>query len=144
MVSNVLPPLAGLSRAFQIQDIDFTMAKTLLLGTKATVDALNLTPGKFFEKLPAVVAELEDYGVQQPTDNMVESFKEDVYHKYISTLSAHITARFTDLSLLEGFDIFTHSNIPQDLALRARHGADKFDILTIPYVFQLRSPHNLP
>ena len=133
MFSDVLPPLAALSRAFQRQDIDFTVVKPLVLGTKATVDALNLTPGEFFENLLVVVSELEEYGVQQPTGSMVERFKEDIYQKYIATLSAHITARFPDLHLIEGFDIFTPSNIPQDLTLQARHGADKLSILTNHY-----------
>ena len=36
MLSDVLPPLANLSRAFQKKDVDFTVVKPLVQGTKAT------------------------------------------------------------------------------------------------------------
>ena len=64
MFSDVLPPLAGLSRAFQKKDIDFTVVKPLVVGTKATIDALLLTPGEFFQSLSDKLLDLEEYGVQ--------------------------------------------------------------------------------
>ena len=94
MFSDVLPPLACLSRAFQKKDIDFTMVKLLVVGTKAAVDALLLNAGELFQILPAAVG-----GLQQ------------MY------LSEHITARFPDIGLLEGFEIFNPSGIPEDLSL---------------------------
>ena len=99
MFSDVLPPLAGLSRAFQKKDIDFTVVKPLVVGTKATIEALLLTPGEFFQSLSDKLSDLEEYGVQQPSDSMIDSFKHDVYEKYLRTLSEHIPARFPDLSL---------------------------------------------
>ena len=73
MFSDVLPPLAGLSSAFQKQDIDFTMVKPLVVGTKATIDALLLTPGEFFQSLSDKLSDLEEYGIQQPSDSMIVS-----------------------------------------------------------------------
>lgn len=99
MFSDVLPPLACLSRAFQRQDIDFTAVKPLVMGTKATVDALLLTPGEFFGGLSSALSELEEYDVQQPNTSMIQRFKSNVYEKYLHTLSEHITARFPDVSL---------------------------------------------
>ena len=45
MLSDVLPPLASLSRVFQRKDVNFTVVKTLVHGTKAAVDALCAAPG---------------------------------------------------------------------------------------------------
>ena len=133
MFSDVLPPLAGLSRAFQKKDIDFTVVKPLVVGTKATIDALLLTPGEFFQSLSDKLLDLEEYGVQQPSDSMIDSFKHDVYEKYLRTLSEHITAKFPDLSLFEGFEIFNPSNIPQELSLQPFHGFDMLDKLITQY-----------
>ena len=44
-VSDVLPPLASLSRVFQKRSVDFTVVKPWVSETKAAVDALLLTPG---------------------------------------------------------------------------------------------------
>ena len=37
MLADVLPPLANLSRAFQKKDLDYTLVKPLVSGTKATI-----------------------------------------------------------------------------------------------------------
>ena len=63
MFSDVLPPLAGLSRTFQKQDIDFTVVKPLVVSIKVTIDALLLTPGEFFQSLSDKLSDLEEYGV---------------------------------------------------------------------------------
>ena len=97
---DILPPLAGLSRAFQKHNIDFTVVKPLVVGTKAAIDAFLLSPGHCFSCLPTVLPELEQFGVQQSTDHQVEEFKHLVYNKYLITLSHHITNRFPDMSLL--------------------------------------------
>ena len=49
LFSDVPHPLAALSSAFQKQDIDFTLVKPLVSGTKATIELLLLTPGDFFQ-----------------------------------------------------------------------------------------------
>ena len=68
MFSDVSPPLASLSRVFQRKDVNFTVIKPLVNGTQAAINALLATPGGHFQRLPFVVAELEDYGVKTPTD----------------------------------------------------------------------------
>ena len=78
MFSDILPPLAGLSCAFQKHDIHFTVVKPLVVGTKAAIDALLLSPGDCFSSLPTVLPELEQFGAQQPTDHQVEEFKQHV------------------------------------------------------------------
>ena len=138
MFSDVLPPLASLSRAFQRHNIDFTIVKPLVSGTKATVDALLLTPGEFYKSLPSVLVELEQYGVQQPDDTMIDHFKQRVYNTYLRTLSEHISARFPDMGLIEAFDIFNPCNIPHELSLQSQHGADMLEVLISQY-----GPHHV-
>ena len=64
MFSDVLPPLAGLSCTFQKQDIDFTVVKPLVVGTKATNDALLLTPGEFFQSLSDKLSKNNNHSVK--------------------------------------------------------------------------------
>ena len=59
-------------------DIDFTVVKPLVASTKAAIDALLLVPGDCFSTLPKVLPELEEFGVQQPTDHQVQQFKQHV------------------------------------------------------------------
>ena len=47
MLSDVLPPLANLSRAFQRKEVDFTVVNPLVEGTKATIDAFLMTSGEY-------------------------------------------------------------------------------------------------
>ncbi len=94
MFSDILPPLACLSRAFQKQNIDFTMVKPLVQGTKETIDKLLLNAGDYFQSLPAALNDLQQYGIQQPSGNMAENFKNNVYNKYLGILNDHISARF--------------------------------------------------
>ena len=93
MFSDVLPTLASLSRAFQKHDVHFTVVKPLVVGTKSAVDTFLTTPGEFFNSLPTVLLELEEYGVKQPTDAMVTEFKSSIYDKYLCTLSRSTRAR---------------------------------------------------
>ena len=123
MFSDLLPHLAGLSRAFQQKDVSFTVVKPLVSGTQ-------VTPGEHFQSLSAVFFELEDYGVKSPTDSQMETFKRDVYSKYLHTLLEHISQRFPDIKLLEGFSIFDASSIPRELGLQACHGQSDLVVLT--------------
>ena len=137
MFSDALPPLASLSRAFQKHDIDFTVIKPLVIGTKAAIDALYESPGEHFSSLPTILPQLQDYGVQQGTDHIVQQFKQNVYCKYLAALQ-HITARFPDMSLLEGFSVFNPNTIPQQLSLQPNHNSDKLQILIDHY-----GPHSV-
>ena len=44
--SDVLPPLASLSCAFQWKDVNFTVIKLLVNGTQAAINTLLATPGE--------------------------------------------------------------------------------------------------
>ena len=54
-LSDVLPPLAQLSRAFQTKDIDFSMVQTLVAATMATIRTLKDHSGEHFQSLPDVL-----------------------------------------------------------------------------------------
>lgn len=83
-------PLAGLSHAFQKHDIDFTVVRPLVIGTKAAIDALHQTPGENFSSLPDILPELEKYSVQQSTNHLVQQFRQNVHNKYLTTISQDI------------------------------------------------------
>ena len=96
--SDVLPSLANLSCAFQRKEVDFTVVKPLVQGTKATIDALLMTPGEHFQSLSTVLPELRQFGVGQPSDYEGQDFKKNVYEKHLIVLSRHITGRFPDVT----------------------------------------------
>ena len=116
----------GQSRAFQRKEVNFTVVKPLVQGTKATIDALLMTPGEHFQSLSIVLPELRQFGVGQPRDY---DFK-NVYEEYLIVLSHHITGRFPDVCLFEGFRIF---GFPSDVTTHATHGADMIRMLTDHY-----------
>jgi hypothetical protein len=128
MMSDILPPLANLSRAFQRKDVDFTVIKPLVQATKATIDSLLVTPGEHFSSLANVLPELRSSGINQPSAYEVDQFRKNVYEKYLHVLSDHITGRFPDITLLDGFRIFDPIDMPQDLLLHATHGFDPIDM----------------
>ena len=92
MMSDILPPLANLSRAFQRKDVDFTVIKPLVQATKATVESLLVTPGEHFSSLTSVLPELRSSGIHQPSAfEVCRWFRKNVYEKYLHVLSDHIT-----------------------------------------------------
>ena len=138
MFSDVLPPLASLSRAFQRKDVNFTVVKPLVNGTLAAINALRATPGEHFQRLSSVIAELEEYGVNPPSDSQVENFKRNVYDKYLKTLADHITYCFPDIDLLEAFSLFDASTIPKELESHGSHSQSDLRVLTDHY-----GPHSV-
>ena len=66
------------------------VVRPLVNGTKAAINALLVSPGEHFQKLPSVIADLEEYGVHTPSDSKVESFKKFVYTKYLNRLYAKL------------------------------------------------------
>ena len=110
MLADVLPPLANLSRAFQRKDLDYTLVKPLVSGTKATLQNLKTTPGQHFATLDHVLAtDLENFSIQVPA---VDTFKTTIYDKYLDVIDTHLARRFPDVELLEAFSIFDGQNWP--------------------------------
>ena len=65
-----------MSCAFQKHNIDFAVVKPKVVGRKAAIDAILISPGGCFSSWPTVLPELEEFGVQQPTDHQVEEFEQ--------------------------------------------------------------------
>lgn len=65
MLSDVLPTLAGLSRAFQRKDLDYSLVKPLVCGAMATIGNLKASPGRYFTSLEQVINEdLQEFNIQ--------------------------------------------------------------------------------
>ena len=138
MFSDILPPLASLSRAFQRKDVNFTVVKPLVSGTQAAISALLVFPGEHFQSLPSVLAELQEYGVTTPSDREVEFFKINIYDKYLHTLSEHLARRFPDVHILEAFSIFDPSTVDEGLETHGHRGQSELEVLTSHY-----GPHKI-
>ena len=83
----------------------------------------------------SVIAELEEHGVNPPSDSQVENFKRNVYDKYqiLKILADHITYRFRDMDLLEAFALFDACNIPEELESHGSHSQSKLRVLIDHY-----------
>ena len=138
MFSDVLPPLASLSHAFQQNNVNFTVVKPLVNGTLSAINALRATPGEHFQHFSSVIAELEEYGVNLLSDSQVENFKRNVYDKYRKTLADHIIYRFPDMDLLEAFSLFDASTIPEELDSHGSHSQSELRVLIDHY-----GPHSV-
>ena len=97
MFCDVLPPLAGLSRAFQKHDIDFTVVKPLVAGTKAALMLFSLFQETASAACPKCFQSLKSLVYSIPLIIQVQQFKQHVYDKYLEALSQHITNRFPDV-----------------------------------------------
>ena len=115
MLANILPPLAKLSRAFQRKNLDYTVVKLLVFGTKATLQNRKSTPGHHFATLDHVLAtDLEPFAIHAPA---VDTFKTSIQDKYLDVVKSHLERQFPDVELLEAFSIFDGKNWPEELQL---------------------------
>ena len=78
MLSDVLPPLAQLSRAFQTKDIDFSIVRPLVAATIATIHTLMDHPGEHFKSLPGVLENLQQFNISQPSSEQRENYVENI------------------------------------------------------------------
>ena len=80
MLSDILPPLANLSRAFQRKDLDYTLVKLLVAGTRATLQNLMASPGQYFASLDQFLdSDLESFNIEVPA---VNTFRATISSKY--------------------------------------------------------------
>ena len=115
MLSDILPPLANLSRAFQRKDLDYTLVKPLVVGTRATLQNLMASPGQYFASLNQFLdSDLESFNIEVPA---VNTFRATIYSKYLDVVDSHLARRFPDIELLEAFSVFDGKNWPDSLQL---------------------------
>jgi hypothetical protein len=128
MMSDILPPLAQLSRAFQAQNIDFSLVQPLVLATKTTLETLKDHPGEYFGSLSDVFVQLENCGVSIPSTEQMDRYHDGIYKKYLSTLLQHLDDRFPDIEIISAFSIFDPKTIPDNPQNRQGYGREELRI----------------
>ena len=108
MLSDVLPRLAQLSKAFQTKDLDFSMVRPLVVATKTTIRELIDCPGQYFKSLPDVLTSLQqkECNITTPSHQQIERYRENVYKKFLSTLLQHLENRFPVVKIIDHFRFF--------------------------------------
>nr|XP_033805888.1 zinc finger protein 862-like [Geotrypetes seraphini] len=103
MLSDVLPLLSNLSKAWQRQDVNLTEIEPILLATKLSIMQLKDTPGRYFQSLHLCLAEeWSDLRIVY-TQSDVMAFKIAIYDKYLETVVKHLDARFPDMPIISSF-----------------------------------------
>ena len=106
-LSDILPHLANLSRAFQRKNIDFSLVRPLLVGTKAAIEGLKTNPGTHFQHLPSNFESLVEHGFKPLTTEKRDRFMREVHDPYLSSIIDHLETRFPDIPLLVQYLIRT-------------------------------------
>ena len=133
MLSDVLPPLAQLSRAFQTKYIDFSMVRPLVAAAIATIQTLKDHPGEHFKSLPDVLKNLQQFNISNPSSEQRENYVGNIYKKYMSTLLQHLENRFPDVKIIEAFSIFDVMSLPDDPVQCQSAGTPHLDTLCAHY-----------
>lgn len=133
MLSDVLPPLAQLSRAFQTENIDFSMVRPLVAATISTIQTLKDHPGEHFKSLPDALRDLQKFNISNPSSEQRERYVVNIYKKYMSTLVQHLESRFPDVGLIEAFSIFDVKSLPEDPVQCQSAGTTHLDTLCAHY-----------
>ena len=115
MLSDILPPLANLSRAFHRKDLDYTLVNPLVAGTRGTLQDLMASPGQYFATLNQFLnSNLESFNIEVPA---VNTFRATIYSKYLDVVDNHLARHFPDIELLEAFSVFDRKKWPDSLQL---------------------------
>ena len=133
MLSDVLPPLAQLSRAFQTKDINFSMVRPLVAATIATIQTLKDHSGEHFKSLPDVLKNLQQFNISNPWSEQRENYVENIYKRYMSTLLQHLENRLPDVKIIEVFSIFDVMSLPDDPVQCQSAGTPHLDTLCADY-----------
>ena len=139
-LSDVLPPLATLSRAFQKKDLVYSLVKPLVTGTKSAIQNLKVNVGQQFSTLEDVLStNLESFHISIPANN---TFKEAIYDKYLGVIDNHLSRCFPNIELLEAYSIFDGVNWPEADMLHS-FGLDQLAILSDHFPPTIVDPEKL-
>ena len=105
MLSDLLPPFASLSWAFQKRNINFSVVKPLVQGPKAVFASQKNAPGVHFHRLPTEIENLCSYGFRPYDQHKMSKFRKDMYDPYVTALSHHLEAMFPYVALIDAFSI---------------------------------------
>ncbi|KAM5180722.1 zinc finger protein 862-like [Mantella aurantiaca] len=116
MLSDVLPLLSNLSKAWQRQDVNLTEIEPILLATKLSIMDLKDTPGRYSQSLHRCLAEeWSDLHIVY-TESNVMLFKTSIYDKYLETVVKHLDARFPDMPIISSFSKVFNAETPDPSA----------------------------
>ena len=115
MLCDLLPPLACLSRAFQMENINFLVVKSLVQSTKTVVAFQKDAAGVHFKRLPTEMEKLCSYGFQPYDQHKISKFQKEVYDPYVTALSHNLEAMFPDVAVIDdAFSIFDPAEMPKN------------------------------
>ena len=114
LLSDVLPPLANLSKAFQLKSLPFSDIKILVDGTKAAITALVQRKGTYLSKLDIKIKQLEDVGVQQPPERQKINLATKIEDPYLQSVVNNLDDRFPNTTLIAEFEIFSGTSLLQE------------------------------
>ena len=81
--------------------------------------------------------DLQDFGIASPSFNQSQTFRDNIYMKYLDVVSQHIKNRFPDVDLLEAFSMFDGKSWPEDEALLQEFGRESLQVLMITFLQHL-------
>ena len=109
-----IPPLANLSRAFQRKSLPFSDTRILVDGTKAAITALMQRKGTYLSQLDIKIKQLEDVGVQQPSERQKINFATKIEDPYLQSVVNNLDDRFPNTTLIAAFEIFSGTSLLQE------------------------------
>ncbi|XP_062504912.1 uncharacterized protein LOC134181666 [Corticium candelabrum] len=114
---------------FAEKSLNYTSVRTLVKGTKAAISSLRSQRGTFLQHLEEELPRLAEYGVQQPTDAQLNSFRLQIEQHYLTNGVQHLEQRLPHSGIISAFDVFAGNDFPDDQELISTH-EDK-DISTL-------------
>ncbi|KAK3086416.1 hypothetical protein FSP39_018175 [Pinctada imbricata] len=112
MLSNVLPHLSRLSKAFQRTSVDFTMIDTLVSATQMTLMRMKVAPGQYMLELDQQSDALSNFGINI-SESAVDAFKVQIYEPYIQHVIDNLHDRFPDNNILDAFTVMDPDLVPE-------------------------------
>ena len=113
MLSDVLPHLSMLSKAFQRTSVDFTMINPMVSATQVTLLRMKDYPGPCFTALDQQFTSLKEFGVKG-SDADIQRFQNEVFTTYIQNVIDNLHDRFPDNTVLDAMTVLDPDLLPKD------------------------------
>lgn len=113
MLSDALPVLSMLSKAWQKADVDLNVIKDLVDSTISTMNTLAKEPGIHFAQLKHLLeTDWADLKISY-SEKSARAFKEGVYNEFFKNIVDNLITRFPDFPLMEAFKVFSPADYKQ-------------------------------
>ena len=113
MLSDALPHLSMLSKAFQRTSVDFTMIDPMVSATQVTLLRMKDYPGPCFTALDQQFTSLKEFGVKG-SDADIQRFQNEVYTTYIQNVINNLHDRYPDNTVLDAMTVLDPDLLPKD------------------------------